>query len=548
MVYHPNRRSTQKNEDQILRVQNAALANLRVMIPAMQNNIGLFLTKRAHLSPSEESLVEVERGQRYTFRDLNLYANRVAQMLCAQGVKRGERIAMLMMNEVEYIASYLAIAKIGAVMVPLNWRLVPNELAYILQDADASFVLFDAEFDETVKVLHSQHKNDVRTWLRIGDPNTAPDFAKDFHALASSQSPDEPQIGAEGDDLLFIMYTSGTTGHPKGVMHSHNTVMWSSITSLATSDVRYRDRYLLALPMFHVAALLPVMICIQRGCTMVLLRAFDFGNILKTIDHEKATIFLGVPAILQFMLLHPDFEKYSLASLRWLVCGAAPVPIPLLEAYQKLGIDVNQAYGLTESGGPGCLLAPEEARSKIGSTGRAFFHTEIRVVDTAGNDVPPDEPGELIIRGKHVMLGYWKKPEATAETLRNGWLYTGDIATIDQDGCVTIKDRLKDMIISGGENIYPAEIESVLMGFDKIKEVAVIGQKSQKWGESPVAVVVPKDGVQLEAEEVLAFCRDKLAKYKQPKDVAFTNALPRNPAGKILKKDLRDKFPGPAPE
>lgn len=514
----------------------------------MQNNIGLFLTKRAQLSPSEESLVEVERGKRYTFRDLNLYANRVAHVLCAQGVKRGDRIAMLMMNEVEYIASYLAIAKIGAVMVPLNWRLVPNELAYILQDADASFVIFDAEFDEAVKALYSQHKNDVKAWLRVGDPSTAPGFTKDFHSLVSPQSNEEPKIGAEGDDLLFIMYTSGTTGHPKGVMHSHNTVMWSSITSLATSDVRYRDRYLLALPMFHVAALLPVMICIQRGCAMVLLRAFDFGNILKTIDHEKVTIFLGVPAILQFMLLHPDFEKYSLASLRWLVCGAAPVPIPLLEAYQKLGIDVNQAYGLTESGGPGCMLAPEDARSKIGSTGHAFFHTEIRVVDTDGNDVPPDEPGELIIRGKHVMLGYWKKPEATAETLRDGWLYTGDIATVDRDGCVTIKDRLKDMIISGGENIYPAEVESVLMGCDKIKEVAVIGQKSQRWGESPVAIVVPKDGVELQAEEVLAFCQDKLAKYKQPKAVAFTNALPRNPAGKILKKELREKFSGPAPE
>lgn len=514
----------------------------------MQNNIGLFLTKRAFLSPSDEAIVEVERGKRHSFRDLNLYCNQVAQMLRAQGVRSGDRIAVLMMNEVEYIATYLAIAKLGAVMVPLNWRLVAGELAYILKDAETSFVIFDAEFDETAKALHAQHQSDVKAWLRVGDPNTAPEFAKDFRGLAAGQSSDEPEIGAQDDDLLFIMYTSGTTGHPKGVMHSHNTVMWSSISSLATSDVRYRDRYLLALPMFHVAALLPVMICIQRGCTMVLLRAFDFGNILKTIDHEQITIFLGVPAILQFMLLHPDFEKYSLKSLRWLVCGAAPVPIPLLESYQKLGIEVNQAYGLTESGGPGCMITPEEAKAKIGSTGRAFFHTEIRVVDTDGKDMPPDEPGELIVRGKHVMLGYWKRPEATAEALRNGWLYTGDIATIDRDGCVTIKDRLKDMIISGGENIYPAEVESVLSGFDKIKEVAVIGQKSQKWGESPVAVVVPKDGVEIREEEVFAFCKDKLAKYKQPKAVAFTNALPRNPAGKILKKELREKFPGPAPE
>jgi acyl-CoA synthetase (AMP-forming)/AMP-acid ligase II len=265
------------------------------------------------------------------------------------------------------------------------------------------------------------------------------------------------------------------------------------------------------------------------------------------IEREHVSISLAVPAMLNFMRQVYDTTKPDHSSLRWIMSGASPVPVSLIEAYQKLGIEVHQIYGLTESCGPACLIGPADAMSKAGSTGKAFFHTDVKVVTDAGKEVAAGEPGEVLIRAGHVMKEYWNRPDATAETIRGGWLYTGDVATIDTQGFIYIQDRTKDMIISGGENVYPAEIENVILAHPKVSEVAVIGQASEKWGETALAIVVKSDP-SLSEQEVLSHCDGKLARFKLPRATRFIDEIPRNPTGKVLKRVLREQFPEPASE
>jgi O-succinylbenzoate-CoA ligase len=515
----------------------------------MRNNVGLMLAKRAALSAGIEGLVEVERGRRFTFAELNARANRAAHAFRDLGARKGERVGLLLMNGVEYVESFFALAKIGAIVVPLNWRLVAEELAFILKDSGVSVLVYGGEFAPVAADLHGRGPGAtaVREWVHVGAEDTRAPFARSFAALTGGAPEGEPPIEVADDDDLYIMYTSGTTGLPKGAVHTHHSALWACITLALTADLRYRDRYVNVLPLFHVGALTPLTGCVHRGVTSLLMRAFDPARVFQTIEQERATTLLAVPAMLNFMLQVPDIDRYDCSTLRWIMSGASPVPVTLIEAYAKRGIEVHQVYGLTESCGPGCLISPEDALARAGSTGKAFFHTEVRVVDGRGADVAPGQIGEVILRGPHIMKGYWNRPEATAETIRDGWLYTGDLATMDADGYVYIADRKKDMIISGGENIYPAEIENVILAHPKVREVAVIGQPSATWGEVPLAVVVKKDE-SLTEPEVLRHCEGKLARYKHPKAVVFIDLLPRNPSGKILKRLLRDRFPGPAPE
>ncbi len=518
----------------------------------MQTNIGLFLTKRAAICPRREAFVEFERARRFTFAELNERCNRVANGLLAAGVQPGDRVATLLKNSIEFVETYFAVAKIGAVMVPVNWRLVAAEIAYILTDSGARALVYDSDFDTAVTPLaRGEHgDNAVDLWLRRenGDDGT-PDFATDYDTFLAAQDTAEPPVGAWDDDNLFIMYTSGTTGHPKGAVHSHEGMLWSQLTSMATSDMRGDDRWLLALPMFHVGCLNPTSLLVHRGATGVIMRDLDVGAMFRCIEQEKVSIFMAVPALMQFMLMAPERERTDLSSVRWIATGAAPVPVSLLHDYENLGIRIFQAYGLTESCGPGTLLLHEDAEARVGSCGKPQMHTEVKIVDGAGNTIPmgSDEPGELLLAGRHIMKAYWNKPEATAETLRDGWLYTGDICTWDADGFITICDRKKDMIISGGENIYPAELENVLAACPEVQEAAVIGVASEKWGETPLAIVVPAAGTRPTAASLKAYCRENLAGYKVPQLYELVDALPRNPSGKLLKPKLREQFPGPAP-
>ena len=514
----------------------------------MENNLGSLLSKRAFLSPEREAYVGSHSPERLTFAQLNERANRVANALLAAGIEKGERVGLLLMNSAEFMEAYFALAKIGAVVVPLNWRLVADELEFILKNSGTRRLIFDDDFADTVADLHSRgDKTDVQHWLQIAKDQEVAYFAEDYGEFRDAGAADEPPLGASDDDMLYIMYTSGTTGLPKGVVHTHNTAIWAILTIAANAFYREADRYLAALPMFHVGALTPLAVNVYRGATSVVMRSFEPALAWQLIDDEKITTGLMVPAMLNFMLQVEGFaDRYDFSNVRWIMTGAAPVPVALTARYTDMGIAIMQVYGLTETCGPACLMDAENALRLPDSTGKSFFHTDVRVVDAQGEDCAPGEAGEVLVGGKHVMREYWNNPKATAETIIDGWLHTGDVAVMDADGYVTIQDRIKDMIISGGENVYPAEIEGVLGSHPQISEAAVIGQDSAKWGESPLAIVVRLDE-SLTAAEVLEFCRGKLAGFKQPQGVEFVAEIPRNPSGKILKRLLREQFPGPAP-
>jgi acyl-CoA synthetase (AMP-forming)/AMP-acid ligase II len=513
----------------------------------MQNNLGLILAKRAFLNPDREAYVDSHRDLRLTYAQLNQRANRLANALRGAGLERGERVGLLLMNSAEFMEAYFALAKLGAVVVPLNWRLVADELEFILKDSGTRRLIYGDEFLATVAELHGRgHRTDVGQWLQVAGAEPLAPFAESYEAFREAGAEDEPAIGGADGDMLYIMYTSGTTGLPKGVVHTHHSAIWAILTIAATAEYHDRDRYLAALPMFHVGALTPLAVNVYRGATSVVMRAFDPELAWQLIEREKVTTGLMVPAMLNFMLQVNGAERYDFSTLRWIMTGAAPVPVALTQRYADLGIGILQVYGLTESCGPACLMDMQNALRKPESTGKAFFHTEVRVVDEQGEPCPPGVAGEVVVRGEHVMREYWNRPDATAETLRDGWLHTGDVAVMDEEGFVAIQDRIKDMIISGGENVYPAEVEGVLMTHPGIVEAAVIGVPSEKWGEVPLAIVVARDE-SLTAEAVLEFCRGKLAGYKRPQAVQFVGEIPRNPSGKILKRVLREQFPGPAP-
>lgn len=513
----------------------------------MDSNIGGWLAKRAHLTPRREAYVDSDTAERLTFAELNERCNQTANAFLDAGVQVGERVGFLLMNSSEFTEAYFAIAKIGAVVVPLNWRLVADELEFILKDSGATTLVFDDEFVDTVVELQSRgDRTDIRTWLQVESGDALAPFASGYRAFRDAAKADEPDRRTSDHDMLYIMYTSGTTGLPKGVVHTHYTSAWGAITIAASTYYRHDDRFLSPLPMFHVGALTPLTLNVYRGITSIVMRNFDPVRVWELAGEENITTGLAVPAMLNFMLQVGDLSRFNFEQWRWCMSGAAPVPEALMQAYNEIGIEIHQIYGLTESCGPACLIDADDALSHLGSTGKAFYHTDIRVVRADGSECDANEPGEVLVRGEHVMREYWNRPEATAETLVDGWLHTGDIARADAEGYIYIEDRIKDMIISGGENVYPAEIEKILESHPDVVEAGVIGQPSERWGESPFAVIV-RSGDELEEAQLLNFLNGKLARFKMPSGVVFVDSIPRNPSGKILKRILREEYPGPAP-
>ena len=508
----------------------------------MQVNIGQLLTKRAYVNPDLEALYDVAAGRRFSYEQLNARSNQVAHAISST-VNKGDRVALLMMNSHEFLTAFFAIAKIGGVVVPLNWRLVPNELEFILKDSGTTVLFYGEEFVASVVELQSRgDKSDVGQWIHVGSADTTPSFASEFNSLVDHQPGTEPTVSAFNDDLLYIMYTSGTTGLPKGVMHTHNTQMAALLTLNATSDFCVGDRYLNPMPLFHVGALSPAMITTYRGLAQILMRSFDPTKAWELVTEERINNALLVPAMLQAMRVTYDPAKHDKKSVRWFLSGAAPVPVTLIHQYLEMGIDIHQVYGLTETCGPACVTTPDIAIRKAGSTGKSYFHTEVKVVRPDGSECDDNESGEIIISGDHIMTGYWNRPDATAESIRDGWFYSGDMGIRDDEGFIFIQDRLKDMIITGGENVYPAEIENLLLSCPGVADAAVIGVPSEKWGESAIAIAVRKDP-ELDEQTVLAFCDGKLARFKTPVAVRFVDSIPRNASGKILKRDLRLQFP-----
>ncbi len=513
------------------------------MEPDPRINIGSLIANRARLSPDMEGWVDVDTNRRFTYAAWNKRINQTCHMLTNLGVKPGDRVALLAMNSIEFMESFFAIAKIGAIGVPLNWRLTPSELEFILKDAGASVLIYSGEFAAPVAALQglAAGKTDITTWLCTDTPAAVTALSRSYTTLQEREPDHEPPLGSGDMDSLYIMYTSGTTGLPKGVVHTHGSVFWSLTTLALSCDSRFGDRYYCCLPLFHVGALTPAISSAYGGVTLIVPRTFDPIKTWQAINDENICNMFAVPAMLGAMVQTFDHIKPDYSHLRWITCGAAPVPVDLILHFGKMGVDILQVYGLTETCGPACLIDAKSAVEKAGSAGPAFFHTKIRIVDEAGDDCAPNEPGEVIIAGRHILTEYWNRPEATKDAIKDGWFYSGDIATMDTDGYVYICDRKKDMIISGGENIYPAEVENVLFSHPKIADVAIIGQNSAKWGEVPLAIIIKSDDSLTEGE-VMEYCQDKLARFKQPKNVAFVNDIPRNPSGKILKRILREQF------
>ena len=501
----------------------------------MKINIGDFLTRRSRLTPDREGLVC--EGGRFTYKDLNNRANRLANAMKGLGIGHGDRVSILAFNEPEYYDMYFGLGKIGAILVPVNYRLAGPEIKYILSDCESKVLVFGPEYSEVVDSI----RNDIPARDFIAISEDPPQWATSYQTLIGGASDGEPQIAGSDDDTLTILYTSGTTGRPKGAELSHAYYYWNSVNLSCTLGLDIGNTSLIALPLFHIGALAGPPWIVHSGGKVVLLRTLDPQRFLELMEEEKVTGFGSVPQLLDFLKLVPDFEKYDWGSVRTIMVYAAPVPVTLIKEYEAVGIEVRQLYGLTECN-TGTVLDSENAIDKVGSCGRPFFHTEVRVVDDNGQDLPPGEKGEVLLRAPNMMKGYLNRPEETAAAIKDGWLYTGDIAKMDEDGFLYILDRKKDMIISGGENIYPAEIEDALLNHPKVADVGVIGYAHERWGEAVKAIVVVRDGQSLTEEELIEWCQGKIGRFKIPKAVVITDTIPRTPTGKILKTELRKQF------
>ena len=501
----------------------------------MQANIGQLVAQRATVSPDLEAYVEPETGVRIDYTELDRYANRCAHLIRELGIEKGERVALLLPNCVELVGLFLGAAKVGAVVVTLNTRLTSAELAFIVADSGARVLIHAPAFAEAVEAMLSteEHANSIELSIVTGDGTDA------LGARLREASSETPPIGAGGDDNLFIMYTSGTTGLPKGAVHTHNSVFCGSVAGITTADFRYKERVLIPLPMFHISALVSLLAVFVRGGTLVSMPTFHPSKIWTLIEDERVSICGSVTAILNFMRHAPEFETFDSPHFRYFSQGGSPLPKSLIEIFDGKGIQVTQGYALTESCTVGTQLLPDDALRKIGSAGRAAMLCELCLRDEDGSRMERGT-GEVLLRGDFLFKEYWNRPDATAEAFEDGWFRTGDIAEIDEEGFVYIKDRLSDMIISGGENIYPAELENVILSHPSVREVAVIGVADESWGEVPCAVVV-SDGETLKEADLLKHCEGKLSRFKLPKKAVFVDAIPRNPAGKALKRILREQ-------
>ncbi len=497
-------------------------------------NIGRMLTRRALLNPEKEGLVC--EGIRRTFSQLNTRANQLANAMAAMGIKRGDRVAVLALNESEYYDLLFGLGKIGAIMVPVNYRLAGPEVQYILSDSNPKVFIFSPEYVDLVDSIRS----DISVEALVAIMDNPPEWAKSYEFLIGAASVAEPELVGKNEDTLTILYTSGTTGRPKGAELTHAYYFWSTVNIQSTIP-EFSESILIALPLFHIGALAGPPLCVHTGARSVLLRTFDPQRFLELIQEEKINAFGSVPALLTFLKFVPDFERYDWSSVKVILVYAAPVPVTLLNEYEEAGIQVRQLYGMTECN-TGTVLDAANAHTKAGSCGRPFMHTEIRLVDMEDKDVPVGETGEILMRSPNVMKGYWNRPEDTAATIVDGWLHSGDMARMDEDGFYYIMDRKKDMIISGGENIYPAEIEDRLLAHPAIADVGVIGCPDKRWGEAVKAVVVLREGHSLTQEELIEWCHGKIGRYKIPKAVVFADSLPRTPTGKILKRVLREQY------
>ncbi len=483
-------------------------------------------------------------NKRYTFKQVNQRVNSLINALASMGVRKGDRVGLLAYNCAQYFEVF-NIAKAGRICVLLNYRSVGRELVYLINNSEANTLILEKEFVNTILPIRHELTG-VKNFICL---DAAVDNMASYEQLISSFPPDEPVDEVEADDPCTLFYTSGTTGRPKGAIHTHKSLLAeaAAVGQNFTPD----DIALCVMPFFHVAGSAAYLFpAFAYGATIVVHKKFDETAVLETIEREKVTYTCLVPAMIIRLLEHPDLDKHDLSSLRTIAYTGAPMPFEALKrGIEHFGKIFVQLLGQTETLNL-TILEKEDHNiegsakeiKRLESVGKPPGEGELRIVDGQGHDVPVGEVGEIIARSDRIMKEYWKLPKETAETIKGGWLYTGDMGRMDEDGYIYIVDRKKDMIISGGENIYSREVEEVLYTHPAVQEAAVMGVPDEKWGESVKAVIVLREGMTATEDEIINFCKERLASYKKPKSVEFWDSLPMTGSGKIMKNEIRDRY------
>jgi len=512
-------------------------------------HIGEMLARNARMYPHDIALVErmpADRKRReITWKQFDEGANRFANVLINKGVKKGDRVVHLMMNDLDWLIAYFGIVRTGAWAVPLNFRFTGADIKYCLDVAEPEVVLFGEEFTGRIEEIRADVK--VRDYIFAG--REPPSFAESFAELMAQASPVPAEVKLTGDDECALYFTSGTTGRPKPILLTHKNLVCACISENVHHGQKKEDNFILIPPLYHTGAKMHWFGSLIVGGRAVILKGISPEWIFEAVSEEAGTILWLLVPWVQDILLKLDkgdmkIEDYALDQLRLLHIGAMPVPPSLIKRWKKYfpHMDYDTTYGLSEATGPNCVHLGIENIHKVGAIGRPGFNWETRIVDEGGKDVNQGEVGELVVRGGGVMRGYYKNPEATAQALKNGWLHTGDMARQDEDGFIYLVDRKKDVIICGGENVFPVEVENHVYTHPAVKDAAAIGYPDERLGEIVAVVIEVVPGKTLTEEEVLAFC-ETLPRYKRPRKVFFGN-IPRNPTGKIEKPKLRKQYIG----
>jgi long-chain acyl-CoA synthetase len=478
------------------------------------------------------------------YREFYARVMRASNVLLGLGVKRGDSVAVWMLNSPAYLELYYATAFIGAMIVPINTRWNLTDVAFILSDSESVLLCLDDRF--------APHRAELRVPTLFTGSGPCPDGMVDYHrvmAQAATAVPSQPEPNEE--DIVGLFYTSGTTGGPKGVMLSHRNVCANALYGILEGGISGEWVWLNAAPMFHLADVAFIYSTVMVGAAHCFLATFEPELLLQAVERYRVTNMILVPTMINAVVNHPAVDRYDKSSLKVLYYGASPMPLELLRrAREKLGCEFCQGYGLTETSPILTLLHPEDHQfdkvdqefAPVKSAGRAVLGVEIKIVDVMDNELPPGEVGEVVARGAVIMKGYWKRPEITAEVMRGGWFHTGDMGVMDERGYLYIRDRKKDMIKPGGENVYSPEVESMICSHPDVLEVAVIGVADEKWGESIKAVVVVRPGQSLKEQQLIDFCRERMTHFKCPTSVEFVEVLPKGGSGKILKNVLRQQY------
>lgn len=512
----------------------------------MDQGFGNWATIQSVRNGGRPALIDETTGAVTTYRELESRTNRLADALSRNGVRKGDRVAMLMLNSPQMMEVYFAAAKLGAIAVPVNFRLTPREVSFILGDSGA-IALFTST--NLVPVAEAALADSPGVRLHVTIPTAAERAAGDggqFETLLEAGSPERVVRDVAETDVCVIMYTSGTTGVPKGAMLTHRNFFYNACNAFGFgSGIGRDDVTISAAPLFHIGALgVHTLPFLYIGGTVVITEMFTPEGWLAAAERYRVTKAFNVPAMWAAIAQAVPAHERDLSSLTFAVTGGAPCPIPVIRAMQGHGVQFTEGFGMTETSPSAACLAPEDVLSKAGSIGRPVNHVEFRIVDVEDRDVPVGTVGELCVQGPSVFVGYWNRPAETADALRGGWFHTGDMARVDEEGFYTLVDRKKDMVITGGENVYPIEVEKVIYEHPDVAEVAVIGVPDQQWGERVTAIVVPKPGTSLTPDELREWTRERIAHFKAPRVVEFVDELPRNATGKILKRSLREKWAG----